>query len=142
MAELIFDTDVDNDPHDVRRALIDFRATMRGRDRGGLTGSAETVLAEVLNNIVEHALAGRGQDGAIHVRCHLEGAGLCFEVVDNGIPLPGGECPARTMPELGKLEDLPEGGFGWALVGILASDLEYQRDRHENRLRFRLLVPD
>lgn len=124
MAELIFETDVRNDPHDVRRALIAFRDAMRGKGRDALTGSAETVLAEILNNIVEHALAGRGDTGSIHLECHADGTALGFEVVDNGIPLPGGACPARAMPELGKFEDLPEGGFGWALVCILATDLD------------------
>lgn len=135
---LIFETNVRNDPLDVRRALIAFRHAMQGQDQERLTGTAEIVLAEVLNNIVEHALAGRGVSGTIHLECRTLGAALSFEVVDNGIPLPGGTCPTRSMPQLGKFEELPEGGFGWALVRILASELDYQRENGRNHLKFRI----
>ena len=130
-----------SDPLAVRSAL---GGVLQGLSYLGLSpdlkGTLELVLAEALNNVVEHAHAGRG-DGAIEVRvAHdaLEGAPiLVCELIDDGAPMPGDGLP--TPPDLGtEIADLPEGGFGWMLIRELARDVNYARCGERNRLRFHL----
>ena len=99
-------------------------------------GTAEIVLAEVLNNIVEHAYARHS--GEIEVTLSRDAGGLLVQVVDTGLPMPDGTPPPGGLPALGAEEDLPEGGFGWHLIRTLSRDLEYRRDGARNLLRFRL----
>lgn len=103
-------------------------------------GTAEIVLAEVLNNIGEHAYArARGE---IEVTIRPGPHGLACTVIDHGQSMPGSRPPAGDLPPVAAaVEDLPEGGFGWHLIRILARDLSYRRIADRNELRF-LLVPE
>lgn len=95
-------------------------------------GTVEIVLAEVLNNIVEHAYAG--QDGWISLRLTCSAAALLAELGDSGAEMPGLAPPAGRLADLG--DDLPEGGFGWFLIRSLTTDLAYERHAGTNLLRF------
>lgn len=98
-------------------------------------GTAEIVLAEALNNIVEHAYADCSGDVCVDVtRC--DGDILC-QIRDHGRPMPGGTPPNGDLLPFDS-GDLPEGGFGWFLIRTLARDLSYHRDGAENVLIFRL----
>lgn len=101
-----------------------------------LCGSAEIVLAEVLNNIVEHAYA----DGTGTITLHLvrQGGGLACEIHDQGAAMPGLCLPAGRSQPLADLADLPEGGFGWFLIRSLTVGLDYRRIAGVNRLSFQL----
>ena len=89
--------------------------------------NAEIVLAEVLNNVVEHAHAG-DSDGTLHFHATLFSDRLTCRIEDDGAPMPGNQLPAGRPQELDvELEDLPEGGFGWFLIRDLTSELEYLR---------------
>ncbi len=101
------------------------------------------MLAEILNNVEEHAYAGRaGQPVAIEVRLAEDGASYIVE--DRGVPLSDGCLPGAVMPAADP--DLPgswpEGGFGLPLVRRLARDLRYERREGRNRLRFRVPMRD
>lgn len=99
--------------------------------------SAELVLAEVLNNVIEHAYAE--ESGAIGLELRLGADGLACSVHDTGLPMPGGTPPSSRQAVLDvPLERLPEGGFGWFLIRSLTRDLDYARGSDGNRLRFRL----
>ncbi|MEM9795898.1 MAG: ATP-binding protein [Pseudomonadota bacterium] len=96
------------------------------------------VLGEVLNNIVEHALAGR-KDGWIDVVITLRDGRLFAQTRDDGRPLPLALLTHGTLPDnSGPVEDLPEGGFGWFIIHSLAKDMTYERDDGLNRLSFNL----
>lgn len=96
-------------------------------------GTVEIVLAEVLNNIVEHAYAGAAA-GWISLRLICTPAALLAEVGDTGIEMPGLRPPAGRLADLG--DDLPEGGFGWYLIRSLTTGLGYERRGGANLLRF------
>lgn len=98
-------------------------------------GTAELVLAEVLNNIVEHAYARHS--GEIEVTLSRDARGILCEIADTGLPMPHEGLPAGQLPALDG-DDLPEGGFGWHLIRTLSRDLEYRREGGKNLLRFRL----
>jgi serine/threonine-protein kinase RsbW len=101
-----------------------------------LRGKVELVLAEVLNNVVEHAYSF----GSGHVELTIWGTaeGLVCEVVDAGAPMPGGRLPEGRLPDGAGLSaaDQPEGGFGWHLIRKLTRDLAYARAGGQNRLTF------
>jgi serine/threonine-protein kinase RsbW len=128
------------EPAAVRVALVRIAAELERRAiPAERAAAAELVLAEVLNNIAEHAFAG-APPGAVEVSLRFAGGAIACEVRDGGRPMPGGRPPAPTPP-LATAEsrrDLPEGGFGWFLILSLAEELEYFRDGRRNVLRFRL----
>ena len=120
----------------VRQALAQLlSAPLLGQHTDDLRGRAEIVLAEVLNNIVDHAYADCA--GEITLELSEEPAGIACRICDNGSAMPG-----LVLPE-GQLaahdpDALPEGGFGWFLIRTLTQDLCYARQGRINELRFRL----
>lgn len=126
-------------PHGVRAALlrVDGILCAQGVGRDD-RGTCETVLAEVLNNIVEHAYANEtlGHIGVVMAR---DGHGLAVEVTDDGAPMPGGCLPDPRPVALDVArDDLPEGGFGWSVIRNLTTGLDYRRTNGTNRLLFRV----
>jgi serine/threonine-protein kinase RsbW len=103
-----------------------------------MRAAAEIIIAEALNNIVEHAYAS--QSGAIEISVDLGADGLNCTISDHGIAMPGHSLPLGKAAQITTIADLPEGGFGWFLIRALAQDLCYSRTRGENFLRFRLPV--
>ncbi len=121
----------------VRTALSQVLATpLLTRLTEGERGTAEIVLAEVMNNIVEHAY--RASAGEIYLTLQPEGGSLCCRIEDQGCPMPGETLPEGKVMPLGQTEDLPEGGFGWFLIRTLAHDLTYRHEAGRNLLTFRL----
>lgn len=103
--------------------------------------TAELVLAEVLNNVVEHAYPVG--PGPVAVTMIPMAAGIHCLVVDHGLAMPGGALPEGKLPALGvPLESLPEGGFGWHLIRSLTRDLTYVRTGSSNRVSFLLAQDD
>jgi serine/threonine-protein kinase RsbW len=127
------------DPVSVRRALVRIGAELLGAGIAETdAANAELVLAEVLNNVVEHAFQD-GREGRIELALAAEEAGLTCEVRDDGRPMPGGALPAGLVPVCGEaLATLPEGGFGWFLIHALARDLAYARKDGVNVLALRI----
>jgi serine/threonine-protein kinase RsbW len=129
-------------PEQVRRALQKVLASplltnpRQTAQEDDLRGTAEIVLAEVLNNIVEHAYAD--QAGNITLRLVRHDGGLHCTVSDTGAPMPGLCLPEGQFQPLKDLADLPEGGFGWFLIRSLTEGLAYQRSKGLNRLSFQL----
>lgn len=102
--------------------------------------SIEIVLAEALNNVVEHAYADSEQ-GEIKLVLRHGRAGLLVEIRDSGLPMPNGRTPVGDHPATDVSNaDLPEGGFGWFLIRELARDLVYDRENGENFLIFRMAI--
>jgi serine/threonine-protein kinase RsbW len=131
----------DSEPLAVRAAL---RTLFEGRPLRLLSeddrGTAEIVLSEALNNIVEHAYAAG--TGLIEVSVQVARGMLTCTIVDRGLPMPGEELPAGRLPDLQGSDDLPEGGFGWHLIRTLASDLAYRRVDGRNELCFSLVTAE
>ncbi|MGB8815561.1 MAG: ATP-binding protein [Paracoccaceae bacterium] len=99
-------------------------------------GTAEIVLAEAMNNIVEHAYSRHS--GLIEVTLHLQQPDLLCQIEDQGLPMPGEVLPIGELRAFAGTEDLPEGGFGWHLIRALSRDLHYHRVDGRNYLSFRL----
>jgi serine/threonine-protein kinase RsbW len=99
-------------------------------------GTVELVLAEVLNNVAEHAYAGGS--GPVEVGLCATPLGLACRIVDRRRAMPGGKLPDGCLPDVAP-PDFPEGGFGWHLIRSLTADLTYARSAGQNRLSF--LIP-
>jgi serine/threonine-protein kinase RsbW len=124
-------------PLSVRHALSGlFRDDRLGGLKAHQRSTAELLLAEVLNNVVEHAYANI--TGDIEVSVAHCGRSLMFRVVDCGAELPGHVLPPGHLADFGQHSDLPEGGFGWHMIRALAKDVEYRRQDGCNQLSFRL----
>ncbi|WP_158965498.1 ATP-binding protein [Chachezhania sediminis] len=124
-----------------RAALTDVIGRLRdGGLESTMLGCIEIVLAETLNNIVEHACAGQ-PDGQVRVRARLTDLYLLVIVVDNGRPYPGNRLPPYAQPAVAcELDSLPEGGFGWALIRELTDHVQYRRHRNRNVLTLSIFL--
>lgn len=118
------------EPLAVREALLRIEA-------GPLCGLAQEereiallVLAEVLNNVAEHAY--RGGAGPVTV-CLWQADGLLrVQVLDRGVEAPPFDAAALPDPVA-----LPDGGFGLGLIRRLARKVEQRHRFGCNILRFR-----
>ena len=122
---------------EVRAALQELlrRLPQSGFD-AELPGVLEIVMAEVMNNVVEHAY--RGAPGMIEVQVTSTPGRLHCRVTDFGLPMEEGRLPKGRLPGPGP-DGLPEGGFGWFLITSLAQEITYRRDGDANRLSFVLM---
>jgi serine/threonine-protein kinase RsbW len=98
-------------------------------------GTAELVLAEAMNNIVEHAYADTGCGEITLTLWQSEGEVAC-RITDRGTAMPEEALPIGVLAEHGEAADLPEGGFGWFLIRTLSRDLRYARLGSLNELTF------
>ena len=97
----------------------------------------ELVLAEVLNNIVEHAYADEKR-GSIAMVARLREHVLQLEIVDTGAPMPDQQLPEGKLQTSDAIASLPEGGFGWHLIRALTDQLDYVREGNQNRLTLQI----
>lgn len=101
----------------------------------------QIILAEILNNILEHAYAPTDLDGPVTIACRCGPKGLHLSIRDQGRAMPDGRLPLGKCQKLDVgLPDLPEGGFGWFLIHDLARDLSYRRVGIENHLTLRIAI--
>lgn len=103
--------------------------------------TVELVMAEALNNIVEHAYPEPDNEGPIAIGCTHKPDGLHMTILDQGYPMPDGQAPIGMAKDLDvDIMDMPEGGFGWFLIQNLAKDVRYGRVNNQNRLELRLAM--
>lgn len=103
-----------------------------------MRGNADLVLAEVLNNIVEHAYDR--DDGLIELRLKWLPGRLFCDFRDTGLPMPNCGLPDGLAQSVEDDQSLPEGGFGWFLIRELTENLIYERIGACNHLSFQLNV--
>ena len=129
-------------PDTVRYGLRHVNEWIAQSGQPGLQGSVEIVLAEVINNVIEHAYAGEPQ-GIIEISLDPSEKGFACLIRDSGKPMPGEVLPKGSLPDLDvPLEDLPEGGFGWHMIRTLVDDLTYAREAGQNHLSFKMHAMD
>ncbi|MBU2957327.1 ATP-binding protein [Paracoccus sp. 1_MG-2023] len=121
-------------PELVRDTLQDIRSRFREDVDEDALGRLELVLAEVMNNVAEHAPSVViGRLPVIHLCVVRHVGGLACALTDDGSSLPA-ECLApRNLP---LATDMPEGGFGWYLIQDLTQALCYYREGGRNYLAF------
>ncbi len=128
----VFETRTAPHPVSVRRFIADTISwlTKFQIDAADL-GNVEIVLAEALNNIVEHSQMGGAETIGITIKL-TENQIIC-SLRDSGIhskALCGHKIIRHAGPE--QISDLPEGGFGISLIQAIALDIEYFPVEHGN----------
>lgn len=119
-------------PEDVRQLLAAFDGfLLRAHIHREQAENLRIVAAEALNNVAEHAYAGRNS-GKVGFLCAVGEAGVICRISDRGGPLD--QLPEGLAPDLSG--SLPEGGFGWFLIRQLATHIRYQRKGARNLLSF------
>ena len=115
----------------VRGALMTTTDALRGFDMDREDcETVELVLAEVLNNVAEHAQSG--DDGAtVELRVLLAEDTVACDVRDCGPPVPSELLHPSDPPSPASL---PEGGFGWYLIHSLCRNIAYRREDNRNIL--------
>lgn len=96
-------------------------------------GNSEIVLAEAMNNIIEHAYEYElGQP--IDLEISLDANFVSITIHDSGHEM--NEVPRKKVMQGNDVafDDLPEGGFGWFLIHTLTQKIAYQRIRTQNQL--------
>ncbi len=132
---LVFPGDAASVRDALNSAMLVFRDMGLGEE---LPGVVEIVLAEALNNVVEHAYSDQG-GGSVELVVVREAAALAFRIRDDGVMMPGGVAPPGHAHDLDVPDtDLPEGGFGWFIIREMTRDLSYQRIADRNQLTFRI----
>lgn len=125
----------------IREGLADLRqrlARMSLSDEE--LNTVEVVLAEVMNNVAEHAYAWR-RDGEMVLAFRQTAEGLFVTVTDEGRPMPDDALPfGHRLDPTVPVNDMPEGGFGWLIIRQLARDVSYVRQAGVNQLSFRIGV--
>lgn len=122
----------DFDP--VRIGLGKFMRSLETSNTQHDLGEVELVLAEVLNNIAEHG-GIESLNHPISLKWHTSDR-LCINVIDASQCIPKGTITNAQMPNLDtEIDELPEGGFGWALVDIICSKVHSKRRGSFNTLR-------
>ncbi|MBM3603152.1 MAG: ATP-binding protein [Alphaproteobacteria bacterium] len=127
-------------PVTVRDTLHDVRQRFHAEISDDTLGRLELVLAEVMNNVAEHAPLAQTNDGAgdlpvIHLSIVRHNTGLACALTDDGASLPAECILPRKLPPMVS-DDLPEGGFGWFLIQDLTQALCYYREESRNYLAF------
>lgn len=127
-----FDHQFTAHPLQVRDALTQMRrAPVLSGASGAVSEICELVLAEAMNNIVEHAYAGQG--GPLRLTMARTPSRVICRLQDRGRPMPGLVLPAGELAA-SIIDDPTEGGYGWFLIRSLSHRLIYQRAEAGNRL--------
>jgi serine/threonine-protein kinase RsbW len=96
----------------VREALVAMGSSLRncGLDEDCI-GRTEIVLAEALNNVVEHAYTC-SEGGQVDLRVKCAATGIDVTILDQGVPVPVHVFAKRSGPDVDvATDDLPEGGL-------------------------------
>ncbi|MBB3994352.1 serine/threonine-protein kinase RsbW [Sulfitobacter undariae] len=101
----------------------------------------QLVLAEALNNIIEHALPYVGKPTGIRIKADYNACGLDLVITDEGAPMRNHALPNPPAPDINvDIAMMPEGGFGWFMIRSLVQDVSYRRKDGLNHLTLRLAV--
>jgi anti-sigma regulatory factor (Ser/Thr protein kinase) len=92
------------------------------------------IVTELMNNAVEHSASGM-----LEAEILLSDNEAVFRLISEGI----GFDPTQTaeMPRLKEGDDLPEGGYGLALIQALADGMEYECRENSNMVTLRKRFP-
>jgi len=99
------------------------------------------VLAEALNNVVEHAYR-YANDGDVDIQISISDHYLTISIRDFGPEFNIPKATRNIPPNTCDFDILPEGGFGWNLIQILTDKISLTRTNNQNHLvlKFGLLV--
>lgn len=122
----------------VTKAVVTAETWFKSKsENDDLLSNLSIVLAEALNNIVEHAYEYR-EDGQIRANLAFKEGSIIIDLCDDGKKMPGLPVKREMDGHTKDLEDLPEGGFGWFLIHTLVAGMDYKYEDNSNHLTLTL----
>ena len=91
------------------------------------------IITELMNNAVEHA-----ESGVLDAEIILTEQEAIFRLTSEGKSFDS--TLTAAMPDV-EQDELPEGGYGLALIQALADDMEYERRENKNMVTLRKRFP-
>ena len=133
---LLLSVKINPNPECVRKSIVEIARWLEDHNVAQSDiGDVEIVLAEALNNIVEHSGMKTPETInlvveplSVHILCRMQDSGIPSRnliQIRQANPL----CFADSM-------DLPEGGFGISLIQAIATNIEYLPVKQGNLVRF------
>lgn len=92
------------------------------------------IVTELMNNAVEHA-----PSRVLDVELILSDHEAIFRLISQGSGFD--PTPTAEMPRMEQDEELPEGGYGLAIIQALADGVEYKRCKNGNVVTLRKIFP-
>lgn len=148
---MLFNRVLPADPLSVRQLLVDLGQRLGPNLPPDAMGRVELVLAEIMNNIVNHGAKDRIPAGtaprarSIHLSVACHDNGVACAILDDGATLPlACLSPPTRRASRARARTLPEGGFGWLIIHDLTQSLAYFREEGYNLLAFNvpMIQPD
>lgn len=96
-------------------------------------GDITLVLAESLNNVIEHAYSFQ-EGGLVEIKARIRATTISLQILDGGKPFVGPPETVTLNQPGDVLDDLPEGGVGWFLIQSLTEDIHFAHDAGKNKL--------
>ena len=96
--------------------------------------NVQIVLAEALNNIMEHGFKGKNA-GSVEIHINLAGNSIQVCLTDDGMAFIPPEAVKSPLGDKDDLANLPEGGFGWFLIRQITTSYDLHRVAGRNHLR-------
>ncbi len=135
--ELNFDFKIFSQQAEVAKLVAEAELILRD---GGLSSEQTIevclVLAEALNNVVEHGYCF-ANDGEIDVGLMLSDNTLLISIKDFGLEYTIPVSRKNAPSDASELAALPEGGFGWGLIQTLTDEVALRRDGGRNHLKLK-----
>jgi len=126
---------------EVRGAMCSLKQTLEEANVApSSVDDAQIVLAEICNNVVEHAYASHTA-GDVSVNIYASEGKLSCRVQDHGAAMPDEQLPlGKAVDTRAEIAQLPEGGYGWMLIHSLTENITYERTEGANMLSFDLPI--
>lgn len=96
-----------------------------------LSGQLELMLVEAVNNVIEHAYQNE-QGLPIEVEFTASKSTIMLIIKDHGKPIPSSII--KTEAKMPETSELPEGGWGLALIHSLSDDIKHYTEAGTNTL--------
>ncbi|CAA7627708.1 hypothetical protein MCP1_70056 [Candidatus Terasakiella magnetica] len=125
---------IPGDAEGISAICRDIRLVVSERVNADMAARVELVLAEALNNVVEHGYQG-GSEHPIQVELFLETSGIRLVVIDRsqkGFTIPTHAAMPDFDPD--NPDTFPEGGFGLAIILQCTDQVATERHGDANHL--------
>ena len=99
----------------------------------GKITDVQIVLAEALNNIIEHGYECENT-GTVEIVLKVSKDRIWVQLIDNGVEFTPPAVSETPLKDIGDTDSLPEGGFGWFLIKSITSSYEFYRKPDRNVL--------
>jgi serine/threonine-protein kinase RsbW len=128
---------IDSDLESVELVARAVRALCSDNLDESMLNDVELSVVEAVNNVIKHGYHGK-RGSSVEIKVGLRSDRVVIDILDQAPPMPEGVTVAKPGlpfefdPE--RIEDLPEGGMGLALIQMTMDEVSYSSEAGVNRL--------